>query len=573
MRNWVKSLDRVLKGEATRPAALRGGTIDLPLGGLTVVVLLLGVVYGACMGSFALITRWNTSARDAGYLQMAASAVKVPKLFFLTLVVTFPSLYVFNALVGSRLSFSAVLRLLVAALGVTLAVLASFGTIVVFFSLCTSSYPFMVLLNVLVFVVAGLLGMGFLMQTLRRFSVAQAIRAAEEEARESYAAAQASLDPAAAQGATSPASSTPAMPAMSGRLSATAIGSREKTVFWIWMLVFGLVGSQMGWVLRPFIGNPHVPFTFFREREGSFFEAVFGKLEDLAAGSTSRGSHYGGWRQGSNDEPRSKRAPNRPAPRLAEPAGTRPAVEPPDTAPADRGPGPLHPPRPMTSLLSHTDDLLRGRPAPGGVDAASGGRALARLLFTVALFGVFYGATMGLFGGLHGRRALQPVYSGAKVPVLLLVTFCLSLPSFFVLNSVLGVRADFGHVLHALVASQAVLTVVLASLAPLTAFWYVSSPDYDAALLFNAAVFAAASLAAQWTLRRAYRPLVARNPRHRLLLRVWLVIYAFVGIQMAWVLRPFVGDPHTPVGFFRREAWGNAYVELARTAARALGIG
>ena len=27
------------------------------------------------------------------------------------------------------------------------------------------------------------------------------------------------------------------------------------------------------------------------------------------------------------------------------------------------------------------------------------------------------------------------------------------------------------------------------------------------------------------------------------MLRTWLVIYVFVGIQMGWVLRPFIGDP------------------------------
>src|SRR4051794_10891848 len=134
MLTWIKALDRVLKGEATRPAAVRGGRLDLPVGGLSFVCLLLGVVYGLCMGSFALVARWNSSARMDGLVQMAYSAAKVPMLFFLTLLVTFPSLYVFNALVGSRLSFTAVLRLLVAALGVTLAVLASFGTIIVFFS-------------------------------------------------------------------------------------------------------------------------------------------------------------------------------------------------------------------------------------------------------------------------------------------------------------------------------------------------------------------------------------------------------------------------------------------------------
>ena len=54
---------------------------------------------------------------------------------------------------------------------------------------------------------------------------------------------------------------------------------------------------------------------------------------------------------------------------------------------------------------------------------------------------------MGTFGGLHGDRPLQLLYSALKVPLLLLVTFCLSLPSFFVLNTILGVRADFRRVL------------------------------------------------------------------------------------------------------------------------------
>jgi hypothetical protein len=48
------------------------------------------------------------------------------------------------------------------------------------------------------------------------------------------------------------------------------------------------------------------------------------------------------------------------------------------------------------------------------------------------------------------------------------------------------------------------------------------------------------------------------------MLGTWLVIYIFVAIQMAWVLRPFVGDPGAPIEFFRRESWGNAYVVVAR---------
>jgi hypothetical protein len=53
-------------------------------------------------------------------------------------------------------------------------------------------------------------------------------------------------------------------------------------VFAIWVIVFGLIGAQMGWVLRPFIGAPNAAITFFRPREGNFFEAVANKIADLA---------------------------------------------------------------------------------------------------------------------------------------------------------------------------------------------------------------------------------------------------------------------------------------------------
>src|SRR5205814_3911963 len=141
---------------------------------------------------------------------------------------------------------------------------------------------------------------------------------------------------------------------------------------------------------------------------------------------------------------------------------------------------------------------------------------------------------MGSYAGREGPRLLQIVYSAVKVPILLLVTFVIALPSFFVLNTMLGVRGDFARVLRALIASQAGLTVVLAALAPLTAVWYLSVAKYQLAILFNALLFGIASMSAQFMLRRAYRELVARNPKHRALLRTWLILFAFIGIQMGW---------------------------------------
>jgi hypothetical protein len=220
----------------------------------------------------------------------------------------------------------------------------------------------------------------------------------------------------------------------------------------------------------------------------------------------------------------------------------------------------------LATLGQSFHEVLHGQTA---VEAPGARTTLPWLLAFVVGFGLFYGAVMGSFG-VAGDRLLQPVYSATKVPMLLLVTFALSLPSFWVLNALLGLAGDFGEVLRALIATQAVLTIVLASLSPLTVLWYVSVANYHAAILFNAAMFGVASFAAQWSLRRQYRPLIARNPRHRTMLRGWLIIYAFVGIQLGYLLRPFIGDPTQPVAFFRADSWGNAYIFVLETLWKAL---
>lgn len=213
------------------------------------------------------------------------------------------------------------------------------------------------------------------------------------------------------------------------------------------------------------------------------------------------------------------------------------------------------------SLLLRADALLRGRLS--WADGEKGGRSLGWLISLVVGFAMSYGAVMGMYG-IGPGRGLQVVYAAAKVPLLLLATGGLSLPCFFVLYTLVGLRHEFGAALRALLAAQAGLTMVLASLAPFTALWYISVPDYELAILFNGGMFAIASISAQGLLRRFYRPLIIRHPRHRLLLRAWLLIYVLVGIQMGWLLRPFIGSPEAPIQFFRPQSWGNAYEVVAR---------
>lgn len=220
----------------------------------------------------------------------------------------------------------------------------------------------------------------------------------------------------------------------------------------------------------------------------------------------------------------------------------------------------------MNGLLLRADDVLRRRPGM----AQARGSDLATLAKLIAVFGLLYGAVMGSFGGVFSAAALQMLYSAVKVPLLLLATFALSMPFFFVANSLMGLRRDFGEAVRAILATQAGLAIVLASLAPITMLWYASASQYQAAIAFNGLMFLVATLSAQWILRTYYRPLIQRNAAHRWMLRVWMIVYSFVGIQMAWMLRPFIGDPDSPVQFFREESWGNAYVVVVRVLWQAL---
>ncbi len=254
MREFFGSLDRLLRGDFTKKEDLTAGRVQVPVRTLVLAGLLLGVVYGAFMGIYGASRPNNPS-----FQQLLATAIKVPMLFLLTLLVAYPSLYVFSALAQSRLRFLDSLRLMLIAIAINLAVLASFGPVTAFFTLSTDSYPFMILLNVLFFGISGLIGLSFLKKALRSVFVAA-------PSAEPIAVTPPEVGP-----------SQPVMPQPRRREPA----EQTKSIFTVWTFIYGIVGAQMGWVLRPFIGSPDLPFTFFRQRESNFFNAIIDTLVEL----------------------------------------------------------------------------------------------------------------------------------------------------------------------------------------------------------------------------------------------------------------------------------------------------
>jgi hypothetical protein len=217
------------------------------------------------------------------------------------------------------------------------------------------------------------------------------------------------------------------------------------------------------------------------------------------------------------------------------------------------------PTAPTPDLSRRLDALLWSLASPLG----SGVRT-STLLLIIFTAGPFYGAFMGSYALHSAERLLLCLYSAIKMPLLVLVTAGLCVPAFFVLNTIAGLRADFPRAVRSILAAQAAFALTLASLAPITRFIYLAGLTHRFAILTNALMFTIATCMAQVILWRWYRPLREANPRHSLMLWAWVTLYAFVGIQMGWMLRPFVGKPTAPVQFFRTEGFSNAYLEVVR---------
>ncbi len=253
MGGWLREIDDLLRGTKATPELLAQGTAHLDLRTYIGMAVLLGIFYGLAMGLYAATTR-----EPAMPAQLMSSALKVPALFFLTLAVSSPSLYVFSALLGARLTAMDALRTIVSAITVSLAVLASFAPITVLFTLSTTSYPFMKLLNVFLFAVAGIVGLKFLVNMLDRLDGAQA--------------------PELPDGADPQSPQPPAQPRLRPRRPG-------QDIFRAWLAVYALVGLQMAWILRPFIGSPHYEaFRWFRPRGGSVFADILRTIGEFLGG-------------------------------------------------------------------------------------------------------------------------------------------------------------------------------------------------------------------------------------------------------------------------------------------------
>ncbi|BAQ66057.1 hypothetical protein [Geminocystis sp. NIES-3709] len=179
-------------------------------------------IYGAIIGTFH------------SPLQAISSAIKLPALYLITLLVCLPTLYIFNALFGAKQTITQHFTYLLTAVTIIAVLLFGFAPVALFFLITINDYPFFVLLNVVIFSLTGIMGVSFLYRIMKP---------------------------------------------LDNDDNAQNIKVRTK-ILQFWLILYGFVGSQLGWTLRPFFGTSG-NFELFRPREGTFFSAVLNVLVDL----------------------------------------------------------------------------------------------------------------------------------------------------------------------------------------------------------------------------------------------------------------------------------------------------
>lgn len=173
------------------------------------------------------------------------------------------------------------------------------------------------------------------------------------------------------------------------------------------------------------------------------------------------------------------------------------------------------------------------------------GRKLRYALFTILLLGGLYGGVAGAYSG-----PLQAVAAALKLPFLFVATFAVCFPAFYVVQVLVGSRLRLLQVVVLVTSTLALTTVVLAAFIPLPAFFLITGANYYFQHLLHIAVVGAAGTFGMYALHDGLTTICERRgvyPRKAItIMRLWALLFAFVGIQMAWNLRPFLGDRNQP---------------------------
>lgn len=187
----------------------------------------------------------------------------------------------------------------------------------------------------------------------------------------------------------------------------------------------------------------------------------------------------------------------------------------------------------------------------------------------ILIGGSLYGFTVGLW-----RAPLQSLYTAIKFPLLIFLTCAGNALLNGLLAQVLGSRLSFRQTSLAILMSFAIATVILGALSPISLFVLQNTPPltsgtagtgHSVTMLTHVGLIAYAGVVANQRLLRVLEKMSGTPANARAILLSWLAGNLLLGSQLAYIFRPFIGNPIWPVQFLRDEPLrGNFYETLGR---------
>ena len=181
------------------------------------------------------------------------------------------------------------------------------------------------------------------------------------------------------------------------------------------------------------------------------------------------------------------------------------------------------------------------------------------ILIFIAVF--IYGVIMGSYNGVA-----QSFSSGIKLVLLIFLTLLICFPSFYIVQLLLGSKMKLRQLIIILLGSFVMLSTILVAFAPIVLFFQLSRSPYAFLQLLHFFVFVFAGI---WSMRTVVEALKIACEKKNIypkigltIFRLWIFILAFVGIQLSWNLRPFIGSKDIPFEIFRSTTQTNIYATL-----------
>ncbi len=191
---------------------------------------------------------------------------------------------------------------------------------------------------------------------------------------------------------------------------------------------------------------------------------------------------------------------------------------------------------------------------------ANPSRRLWRLTVTFIILTLIYGIVMGFYSG-----PLQAITAGVKVPILFLLSLLICFPAFFILQLILGSKMRLIHMAVIVLSGYVLTGAIMVSFTPIVLLFVLTGGNYYFLQLLHIAIFAVAGIFGMKVVLDALKYSCEEKnvyPKTGVVVfRFWVVILAFVGIQLAWNLQPFLAEKTAAYSLFKKYK-GNFYTAV-----------